>query len=132
MTERARVGIERVLARIERSKTEGAVLRGRGAGLSARVLVAQDDRDAGQRGRMQIGEATGKGTRLRGLNLNEVRRRGMGRTRLSEDHRVGAHAQRTQHQTVNPVPLGLCHCQRCPGRCWEKGQTSEPVRSGGG
>jgi hypothetical protein len=72
MTERFRVGIKRVLARIERSKTEGAVPRRCGANLSARGLVAQDDGDAGQRGRMQIGEAADKGTRLRRLNLNDV------------------------------------------------------------
>jgi hypothetical protein len=132
VTELGRVGIKCVLARIERGKTEGAVLRGGGAGFSARGLVAQDDGDAGQRRRMQIGEAAGKGTRLRRLNLNEIRRDGIGRTRLGEDHRVSAQAQRPQHQTLNPVPPGLCHCQRCPGRCWEKGQMSEPVRSGGG
>jgi hypothetical protein len=55
---------------------------------------------------------------------------------LGEDHRVSAQAQRSQHQTPNPVPPCLCHCQRCPGRCGEKGleekQTSEAVRSGGG
>jgi hypothetical protein len=62
VTELGRVGIKCVLARIERSKTEGAILRGGGAGLSARGLVAQDDGDAGHWGRMQIGEATGKGT----------------------------------------------------------------------
>ena len=62
MTELGRVGIKRVIARVERSKAEGAVLRGGGAGLSASGLVAQDDGDAGERGRMQIGEATGKGT----------------------------------------------------------------------
>jgi hypothetical protein len=104
VTERPRVSIERVFARIERSKTEDAVLRCCGANLSARGLVAQDDGDAGQRGRMQIGEAAGKGTRLRRLNLNEVRREGIGRTRLSKNHRVSAKAQRPQHQTLNPVP----------------------------
>jgi hypothetical protein len=52
MTELGRVGIKRVLARIERCKTEGAVLRGGGAGLSACGLVAQDDGDAGQWDRM--------------------------------------------------------------------------------
>jgi len=136
VTEPGRAGIKYVLARIERSKMEGAVLRRGGAGLSARGLVAQDDGDAGQWGRMQIGEAAANGTRLRRLNLNEVRREGIGWTRLGEDHRVSAQAQRSQHQTPNPVPPCLCHCQRCPGRCVEKGleekQTSEAVRSGGG
>ena len=132
MAKMGRVGIERVLARIERSKTEGAVLRGGGADLSACGLVAQDDGDAGKWGRMQIGEAAGKGPRLWRLNLNEVRRGGIGGTRLAENHRMSAQAQRPQHQTLNPIPPCLCHCQRCPGRCWEKGQMSEPVRSGGG
>jgi hypothetical protein len=104
VTERPRVSIERVFARIERSKTEDAVLRCCGANLSTRGLVAQDDGDAGQRGRMQIGEAAGKGTRWRRLNLNEVRREGIGRTRLSKNHRVSAKAQRPQHQTLNPAP----------------------------
>jgi hypothetical protein len=104
VAERPRVGVKRVLARIERSKTEGAVLRGGGAGLSAGGLVAQDDGDTGQWRRMQIGEATSKGTRLRRLNLNEVRREGIGRIRLGENHRVSAQAQRCQHQTLNPVP----------------------------
>jgi len=132
MTMLGRVSIERVFARIERSKTKSAVLRGGGADFSARGLVAQDDGDAAEWGRMQICEAAGEGTRLWRLNLNKSRRGGIGRTRLGKNHRVSAQAQRPQHQTLNPVPPGLCHCQRCPGRCWEKGQMSEPVRSGGG
>jgi hypothetical protein len=120
VTERPRVGVKCVLARIERSKTEGAVLCGGGANLSARGLVAQDDGDTGQRGRTQIGEATGKGTRLRRLNLNEVRWEGIGGIRLGKNHRVSAQTQRSQHQTLNPVPPYLCHCQRCPGRSWRK------------
>jgi hypothetical protein len=55
VAELGRVGIKRVLARVERGKAEDAVLRRGGAGLSAGGLVAQNDADAGQRSRMQIG-----------------------------------------------------------------------------
>ena len=62
MAELGGVGIERVLACIERSKAEGPVLGCCGADLSACGLVAQDDGDASQRGRMKIGEAAGERT----------------------------------------------------------------------
>ncbi len=58
----SRIGFERVFARIERGKAEGAILRCGGLKLSASGLVAQDDGDASQRTRMQIGKASGKGT----------------------------------------------------------------------
>jgi hypothetical protein len=57
-----RVGVESVRSCIERGKAEDAVLRCTGASFCAGGLVAQDECDAGERGRMQIGEATGEGT----------------------------------------------------------------------
>ena len=51
------VGVERVLSGIERGEAERAVLCGRRANLGARGLVTQNNRDAGERRRMQIGKA---------------------------------------------------------------------------
>jgi hypothetical protein len=55
VAELGRVGVERVLTGIERGEAERAVLCRGGANLGARGLVTQNNRDAGERRRMQIG-----------------------------------------------------------------------------
>ncbi len=103
MAELGSVGIECVVPCIERGEAEGPVFGGGGAGFSAGGLIAQNDGDASQRGRSQIGEAPGERARLRSLNLDELRRGGGWRAGLGIDCRC-AQAQYRQRQTLNPVP----------------------------
>jgi hypothetical protein len=60
VAEIGRVGIESIRSCIERAKAEDAVLRCTGASFCAGGLVAQDECDADERGRMSIGKATGE------------------------------------------------------------------------
>ena len=119
------IGVERVLSGIERGEAEGAVLGGGGADFSAGGLVAQNDGDAGQRRRMQIGEAAARASRIEGIEsgrsapAREPGGSGWAET-TAQAHRQSA--PNTNHQ--NPVPPCFCHCQRCPGRSWEKGEMS--------
>ncbi len=62
VAEVCRIGVESVGSCIERGKAEDAVLRCTGASFRAGGLVAQNECDAGERGRMQIGKPTGEGT----------------------------------------------------------------------
>ncbi len=73
------VCFERVFAGFERGKVEGAILCGGGAGLSAGGLIAENDRDARERSRMQISEAAGKGTGARRLDLDGMWQREISR-----------------------------------------------------
>jgi hypothetical protein len=77
------VGVESVGGCIERAKAEDAVFGCAGADFGAGGLVAQDECDTDERGRMQIGKATGERTGLRRLNFYGVLRRRLGGTRLS-------------------------------------------------
>jgi len=55
------VGVERVLSGIETGEAERAVLSRSSANLCACGLVTQNNRDAGERRRMQIGKAAAEG-----------------------------------------------------------------------
>jgi hypothetical protein len=61
VTELCRIGVESVGSCIERGKSEDAVLRRTGADFGTGGLVAQNECDAGERGRMKIGKAAGEG-----------------------------------------------------------------------
>ena len=123
------IGVERVFAGNERGEAKGSVSGRCGPNFSAGGLVPQKYGDASQWRRAQVSEAACERTGLGRLNLDEVLRQGTCGIRLGEDQRVGAQAKRSQHQPSNPVPPCVCHCRRCSGRSWEKGQMSKPVRS---
>jgi hypothetical protein len=115
MTEIRVIGFKRVLARIERGKSKCAVLCSGCVRLSAGGLIAQDDSDAGEGRRMQIGEPAGERAGGRRLNLNGTERGRLSRVRLRADGSERAQAERPCGDPTVPIRCYPCHGP-CRGR----------------
>jgi hypothetical protein len=97
------VGLQRVFARVERGKPEGAVFGRNRALLDAGGLVAQDHGNTRQRSRMQVGKPPGERARRRRLYVNAVEH-GVGRRLLRTPQPAGAQQKRPNHEPRSPVP----------------------------
>ena len=97
------LGLECVFARRKRRKTICAITAGCGAKFRAGSLVAEDEGDTGQRGRMQVSESAGKRSHGRGMDDDHPMRR------LGEQRHNRAREQHDYRERPSPAPPSLNH-----------------------